>query len=544
MPKRKLLIWFAFVAVLFIIYRDCFRIDIPTDSYPLLFTFEKYGLVGLLHNFYDVGMAPFADTVIFLLYKVIGTNSTGWITCSLLLHANNAFLLYLLGEQLFGSFGVKKGELLSLLAALLFLTSPFQTEVLLWVPRILNYSIATSLFILALHFLVRYCTNANKKDLLYLHLCFILALFSFESPLIFPFVGMCCYAFLKTTSTRSISIKSFLLSVLLPQATILIGYFSLCKIWLGDWIVHYGASTHLQFSLPLIAENYIKYFAKFFLFYRYLPESRGEFLHSVLHFNIHDPLHISVMILFCGVALTGTFFLLYKKKKEELLAAVALLGMFMISLLPVINLETSFTGAVISDRYGYLPSASVYLFLPLAINMLLGKLGNYLSASLIAISIFCLSLTIPLWLEADDYCKRLVKNVEPLLNTDDKLYVLNMPDNYNWILNFRGGFHEYIFLKQGKDVHEQIEIVSGFFVETGKDSLRVTQRSKTEYLVETEGNRPKFLHAGSWGRSYQTGEYKVDYNEQQSSYLLTFSDTSYKPSLVYVAGDQWRKFKP
>lgn len=528
------------VSLAFIAFRDCFGIDIPTDSYPLLYTFQKYGAAGLLHNFYDVGMAPFADSVIFLLYKFFGTNNSCWIACSVLFHALNSFLLFLLGMSLLKGFNTANAELTAFLASLLFLLSPFQTEVLLWAPRMFNYQIATACFIAAFYFLSEYFFVRNNKHIYLSHLFFILAILAFESPLIFPGISLGFYAFYVVVFKNNFPIKLFFTSVLLPQVLIFVLYFCACRLWLGDWIVHYGAATHLSFPFAAVIGSYARYFAKFFLFWRYLPQARAEWLYS-LGIDIRNPLVAGTLLGGSALVLGIAFYRLLKKQKSGALLCLMLFFSFMVSLVPVINLDTSFVGAIISDRYGYLPSVLFYLFLVSSIHLMAGTAGRFVSAALIGLSFFLLSETIPRWTESDRYSKKLIRNFKPHLNSTGRIYVLNLPDNFNWILTFRSGFEEYFALKYAKDLHRKIIPVASFFMNADTDSVLVEQKSATEFVVSAADGTQRFLHDGTWGRSYETPDYQVTFSPDLASYTVKFTHSPDDSRMMYVAGAQWRE---
>jgi hypothetical protein len=541
---QKALVFFVFLVLAFVSYRNCFRVDIPTDSYLLMFYFQKYGIAGMLHNFYDVGLYPVADLFNFLLYKLFNVDNPGWIYCSLVLHALNSFFLFLLGLRIFGCFKIKRYFLLSLFCSLAFLVSPYQTEVILWAPREYNYLLATGFFILSIYFLFEYCLSPSGKNFWGLHVSFILAILSFEQSLVFPLVGICLFVFFRMLSPVTCSIKKFLLFVFIPEILLVVIYFCVCKIWLGSWILHYGASIHLLFSLPLIVTNYVKYFAKFFFFFRYLPPGRSNFLHTILHIDIANSISTYLLFFTAAIIFCFLFYRMYTKQKNNTLLCAILFISFCISLLPVINLDTSFVGAVISDRYGYLPSVLFYLFLILFINLLFGKLWKIVSVLFVMLSFVLLSETTPLWTEADNYCRRLVKNFEPYLETSKKIYILNMPDNLNWILNFRDGFREYLILKYHKEVPDDIESISGFFMSNPNDSVLVTRISETEFVVKTADNKKRLLYGGVWGKSYETKEYSVEFNDDCSTYTLKFKEPLVNTALIYVAGDKWREIIP
>lgn len=534
-----LLIFFVFVIISFFAYRNCFDIDIPTDSYLLMLSFQKLGSGGILNNFHDIGMAPVSNTIIFILYKIIGTNSCWWILVSVIFHALNSFFIFLLGSSLFRQFGIKKNLLLGFIAAVLFLISPYQTEVLLWNPRMLNYTLATGFYILSFYFLTNYFFSGKRNHNFLFHIFFLLAIFSFESPLFFPLAIGFIYIFYRFAFAGIISTKKFFVAVFFPQWLMIAGYFLACRFWLGAWIVHYGASTHLLFSIPLFVTNYVKYFAKFFLFYRYLPSGRGNLLHS-MHININNSVVAIILFIIALALLSSAVYYFFKKKRTEMFLCAMLFFTFCISLLPVINLDTTFVGGIISDRYGYLPSVAFYLLLVALVHLLFEKLEKIVFASLIILCFVLLSSTFPAWNDANKLTQGLVKNFEPYLNTNKKIYVLNLPDNKNWVLSFRGGFEEYYALKFQKNFNGNFNIIASFFETGNNDSVMVERKSENEFMVRSFDNGKRFLYSGLWAKSYSNDEYEVKFNEECSAYRLHFFSPPANSLLVYCAGDKWR----
>ncbi|TAL61888.1 MAG: hypothetical protein EPN85_03765 [Bacteroidetes bacterium] len=539
--QKSITFFFLFLTSL-LVYRNCYDIRIPTDSFSFLLIVKNYGVSGLLHNYYSIGLALVADTVFLLGYNLFGSSTIGWFLSAMFFHSLNALLILLISLRLFVSFSVPGNFTLALFAALLFLLSPYQTEVLLWTPRIINYVIAGTFILLSVYYMIKYSQNEKRTDLILFHVSFILATLSFETSLSFPAIPACYFILYRFIHRQSLKIKNILLNIVLPQAIILFMYFLTCKLWLGNWILHYGAKIHLDFSFSLAMGNTIKYLAKFFLLYRYLPASRHEFLHDILHTDISNNYTIWLFAV-ATISLTG--FLFYRSfsiNKQNATLLLFLFLAFLIMLIPVINLDTTFLGAVFSDRYGYLPSTFFYLFLSVFIYLLFKKAGGYVCAGLLIVNFVCLSATIPLWNEASDYSKRLIHNFIPHMS-EQNIYVLNMPDNYNWIMTYRNGFastSEFIYEKKLKHLNE----ISGFYMTSPGDSVKVTRNDSLSFLVESMPARKSFLSKGTWAKSYETDSYSVSFSENLSSFTITFKDKiPDNAAMFYVAGDQWRKVK-
>lgn len=537
---REIFVFLFLVLLGLFAYRNCLNVFIPTDSYPLLHNFSEYGIAGMKSNFYDIGLYPVSNGFTFFLYKIFGLHYTAWTVFSVFIHAVNSFLLFRFGRKATELFSLKNGFLLSLFAAVIFLVSPFQTEVVLWAPREYNYLLATGFFILYLTFILKYFNEKKVKNLFLLHIFSLLAILSFEQTLIFPFIALCFFVFYRVAFSDSFSVKKFLTHIFLPQWVFIAFYFLTCKLWLGEWILHYGASTHLSLSLPLFIGNYVRYFAKFFLFYRYLPASRHELLHDVLYLDIKN--NWVSAILFIAVAVIGCFLFIrfFRKEKKGITLLSFLFFGFLIALIPVINLDTSFVGAVISDRYGYFPALFFSTFLVIGSYILAKKIWLPITSGFVIISWICLAKTLPLWNEANDYSKRLIKNFASYVG-EKNILILNMPDNLNWILTYRSGFPHALDFIYG--VHPEITEIAGFYMTSAKDSVNVSVPEAGKILVESIPRKQSFIYGGVWAHSYETEHYSVEFNSDLSAYMLSFKGEKKTDGLkiLYVAGDTWRE---
>lgn len=540
-PEKAVTFISLFVISLFA-YRNAMDVQVPTDSFLFMHTLQTYGAEGLMNNFYDIGLTPVADSILFVLFKVFGTHTTGWFLAAIFFHSLNAFLIILVSFQLNEAFKLNCGRALAYAAGLLFLLSPFQTEVILWTPRIVNYSIAAAFILLAFHYMIKYSRDKKNVQLLLLHFFFICAILSFETALCFPAIPACYFVLLGFMKGSVIRVKFILSKILLPQAAILFFYFLTCKLWLGEWILHYGASAHLSFSPALVAGTLVKYMAKFLLFYRYLPDSRREFLHDILQTDITH--NMTVWVLLSVSILLGAFLFirLYRINKNGTFLLLLLFLSFLITLVPVINLDTTFVGAIFTDRYGYLPSAFFYLFLATASYILLKRIWGLISCGLLVICCLCLSATIPVWKEASDYSKRLMANYAPFVS-ERTVFILNMPDNCDWIMTYRNGFTQGASLAFGKQPRE-IKEIAGFSMTSISDSVTVTYDGLKTLRVESMPRKKSFLYNGRWGKSLESADHILTFDEDLSSYTLTFKNgMPADASILYVAGDQWRKVK-
>ncbi|MBK5284502.1 MAG: hypothetical protein JJE25_03800 [Bacteroidia bacterium] len=212
-------------------------------------------------------------------------------------------------------------------------------------------------------------------------------------------------------------------------------------------------------------------------------------------------------------------------------------------LLPVINLDTSFLGAVISDRYGYLPSSAFYILLAFVFYYFFSRNWKIVSFAWLCTSTVLLLQTFPLWKDAGEYCNRLANNFKPYMAANENIYILNMPDNLNWILTARSGFESCIYLNSNMNIKPPTKVIATYYMSDKADSVIVLPLSEKQFLVTDFNSKKKFLNDGIWASSYKTSDYKVDFDESSSSYKLTFVSPPFNPLFLYVSGDKWRKAK-
>ena len=161
---------------------------------------------------------------------------------------------------------------------------------------------------------------------------------------------------------------------------------------------------------------------------------------------------------------------------------------------------------------------------------------------LLVICCLCLSATIPVWQEASDYSKRLMTNYEPFIS-ERNVFVLNMPDNCNWILTYRNGFTQGASLAFGKTPRD-IKEIAGFSMTSVNDSVNVTYDGSKSIRVESMPRKKSFLYNGRWGKSQETADYSLTFDADLSAYTLIFkNDIPADACILYVAGDSWKKIK-
>ena len=536
MSKERIFIFLTFSAIGFIAYRNCFNILIPSDNYSQLYSFAK----GIILNIKDKNNSSpylFSFPALFVLYKILGVSSTYWITTSLIIHIVNTFLVYLVTEIIFKRSNSKNN--IPFFSALFVLISPYQTEAVIWSPsEIPTTLLVTGLTLLSLLSLLNYYESQKKILLLFSHLTFLLAVFSHESAFVLPVILTLLFLLHKKIFDTKFTKRHFIAHILLPQAGIIFLYLITSNLLFGEWLWH-GGSGDITVSFYKITGTFVKYMLKFFLFYRYLPVGSAD---GLLRNIFYHQMYVIIIFLLLFMAVLICFRFIIKKDKVNGEILFILFLCFIISLVPVLPLDSSFLKYIYPDRYGYLPSVFFYIFLVTTTIFIFKKIAVPI---LLGYTILCwilLAQTIPVWNSANNYCNQLIRNYKPFLKYDN-VYVLNMPSYYKGIAAFRCAFPEAIYFMYEESPIEKIHVISGCYQESIHDSLASIKMNGTK--IKVNGPRkttPHFSTNGGWAQSYETNEYALNFDTTKCSYTLSFkNEIPPNSAIIYTTNGSWKK---
>lgn len=537
MIKDRVFVPGLLTALAFFAYRSCFDIFIPGDNYSFLHMFESEGPGVILKNAQEGAPYFVAYPLLYLLYQLFGVNTACWMVTSVFLHAVNAFLVFLIARKLLTIVLAESSFAVSLLAALIFLLSPYQTEDVLWTAINIRWLFHAGVTLSGLLIFIHHIEKPDFKKIAAVHFLFLMGLFSHELTLVLPLAYVVLFLLYRKLSVSAPDTKGFFIQTLLPQAIFVFIYFLVCKLVSGHWLWHAGTVGDI-IQTNDYSKTLLKYFAKFFLFYRYVPFGQAdELLRSVAE-NKWLMLVSTLLLLATGVGLFRK--IIFRNEKEGYLLA-AFFACFIIFLLPVLPLDSSFLKYIYPDRYGYLPSAFFYAFLAFAAYLLLKKIALPVLTGYILVGWFFLGETIALWSASNKHCKELTLNYEPFLKNEN-VYVLSIPAYYKGVAAFRSAFKETIFMNYGSPAGP-IHVISGCYRETETDTLTSVEVIGQKVTVTgPQKTTPYFSTNGGWARSYETDEYEVIYDPSGCSYTLVFKHEIPSNSVfIYANNGTWKK---
>jgi len=536
MQKEKIRVLLSFTVLAFAAYSNCFDVFIPGDNYSIFYLFDEKGITGSIKN-----LGPYFVTLplIFCLYKFIGLAPYAWVGISVILHIINAYLAYRFTKAIIISFVKKPIPLLPFFSGLVFLISPYQTEAILWTPTDIFILISTGLCLGCSLMLLTYFEFSGKLSLRGFHILFLLAMFSYETSCIIPGISVFIYTLYYFNGKSSLQPVNFMLKILLPQIGIILSYLIVTKLLFGSWLWHSG-SFEISFSVFSLIKTGLKYLVKFFLFYRYIPlgEQKAFTKYIISNYYLGS-------LLFLVIISTFIYFFrrLLRTDKEMAYIIFALFACFIVSLLPVLILDSSFLSYIYPDRYGYLPSAFFYIFFVLVLFHLLKKFAIPFLIFYCVLCWFLLFQTTAVWRSVSSYCEQITQNYKPFLKKYDRVYILNVPTYYKGVAAYRSAFAETIYMKLDKSSINNIRVISGCYQESGSDTLiSVSKKGNTINVLGPQKENPYFSTGGGWARSFKTDEYSVEYDPTGCSYVLLFKHEIPKNSIfIYLSNSIWKK---
>ena len=511
--------------------------------------YDRDGWAGVPDSFGYPGLHPVLHLGNYTLYWLFGANSAAWYWIFAALHGLNAWQLCRLGLRL--PLGLSQGQMLfiSAGAALLFLLSPYAAEVVVW--RVcLHYLLALLFALLAMHATLDYLEGSSQRWWL-VHLYVLLALFTFEWSLVIPLLVLTLagvYIFSKNTNQPPSKLPDYRtgwqtanFKLILPMAALWAVYFLINKIRLGDWVGHYGADTHLNFSPAPMLANMLRYTLKQFAFLRHWEHGLKTQVAEGL--GQGWPLWLGAGLL---IAVFGAWLSFFRRSSARMRWAGAAFAWFFIALLPVSNLFFYYLQFSENDRYGYFASGFGWLGLLLLLSFL-PKIGRRLVVLvLVGLSLCLLNRINYYWAESERLCDSLVDDFR--WYDRDEVIILTSPDNYRGVFMFRiigqiNGFNEALELRRRRPFPGKMWEAAQYNITEPDNSFRV-ERDSAGLL-----HKLVFLQDGGnwwWRNGVGATDYALDrYDFRTGEWHAEVKLREKRPNtaIIFPSGGHWIEVK-
>lgn len=507
-----------------------------TDEIGWFETYNSYGWKGLLDAFGDKSLHFVYHLFGFTLWRLFKFNGSGWMLVFVILHAAVATAAFHLFRSIFSKIQAVKAGLISFTGAVLFLLSPYQTEVLVWYACV-HYLVCTLLVLLALQFFINFLEKGNGKSIVAFYVLFIVAVFTLEISFCVPFI-LAAFIVLFPLQHYAVQnkIKLCLLFVL-PSFAAVAGYFLLSKFLRGNFAGHYGADTHFNFSIPLLTANLFSYSAKVFALAQFWPHEKREALYNIFQNKAQIFAAVSALALVCLACR-------YRKLPVAFKAALFLLASFALALSPVLNLFFYFITNVEGDRFTYLASVFGAQLIAFSLITFLSYAGWIAAFVFIFFQLKFLSVNTESWKNNCVVRQSLLEKFEH--QNASHIFILNLPDNYRGTYMFRtflpdNSFAETYKLMYGRGFESRTTQVLSYNMNSIDDSVVVEKISDNELKV-TLAQWGNWWWAGGKGAvSYSTNNYSVAIDEWNHSYTIHFKAKIPGAVYLYQCGREWRK---
>jgi hypothetical protein len=376
---------------------------------------------------------PLSDLSIYADHLLWKNSAPGFHVSSLLIHIGTAFLVYLVSTEFFLLAGLPENtnKTTAAAAALFFLVYPFHNETVVWIVG-RGILLATAFSLVSMFFYLR--ARNRISYLLLSALFYFMALFGYESPLPLPLIILLIELLLKKNYRSWWMVTSLLLGALLLH--LLTRYCFLGSFSGKD--VYFRLNT----SLPELLLNVCR------LVYR-----------SVL-----PPMqHTAMAMLTLVVIITACLVFYFKTAKRVVFqrAVITTVLMYLAALLPLVTVGID-THDAEGGRFLYFPSVFfIWMIICFFQTACVTLSARKVALTLVYVYFGCfLAIGNRHWVHASGIIKRILNN-PAAVQTNGKLYIIDMPDNLNGAYIFRNGFRQ-AFEITGQPLKAQEVIVLSF----------------------------------------------------------------------------------
>lgn len=460
------------------------------DSVDWFNNFNTLQWSGFKVNFHDLAVRYFFDLVSLLVIKLFQKQHIFYFLLYTFLHSLAAWQWLTFLRLALKDLGSANNQFASYLAALLFLFSPYNTEVVVWRVGLI-YLLTLNLLLLLLHLVKFFLDSGKSKWMLVYLMVYVCALLTHEIAMFFPFVFA---VFVFKFYIQAQHPKAWKLSAcLLFPSFVLIGfYLVLNKVVLGKWIGHYGASTHLNFDVTLLLSTFNKYVAKFALLSQFWKHEHKMMLYRFLE---------KPVVCYTTLVVYGIIALYLLLRRSIKLNGLILAGFtFAILIAPVLNLYFVDWMPIHGDRLGYVASAFFYICWAYFLLYVFNEAGYFFIVILLILELVSLKSILASWKESEKLMTNLHYTFE--VEPDKEYCILAVADNFNGAYMYRclseSPFAATMKLKSGKDITRHCIEVLKFNMVSVNSGIVVEKLSNNHLkLYFTEG--------GCWWWRYGQG---------------------------------------
>lgn len=538
--NRNIVVFIIYWLIAYALYFKTAGAGFVTDEIGWLQNYKATGCQGITNAFGDRSLHFVYHLVGYFSWEIFAFNSQAWMMVFVTLHAVVAMQSFNIFKLLFQNEGVSYASANAFAGALLFLVSPYQTEVLVWYACI-HYLVSSLLILVSFRFLLSYLHNGKPTFIALYYVSFIVSLFTLEISFTLPLLLLVFFILWPSKIFRGSDRLELIKIFVLPSLMLLGVYFLLSKMLRGSAVGHYGAADHLNFSIPLLMANLSKYVSKIFFLSQFWAYEKRNWLYLFFEKKVFG------YFLFAGLLLIAFGYLIVQHKlKGKTRISFLLFAFFIIALLPILNLFFSSIVNIEGDRFTYFASIFATQFIGFTAIFIFRQFGWLLLIVYAFLSFKFLSINTDSWKNSLSIQTSLIEEFR--WSKAPKIFLLNIPDNFNGAYMFRSfepdnSFAETLALRRGLYTEDRTIEILEYNMTALTDSVTVEKVSNTDLKVT-------FAQWGNWwwkhGKgigNYSKPEFDVMIDEWSHSYTLHFNSKTRDAVYLYQCGGEWREVK-
>ncbi len=551
--KTNLQIYFFFLAITFAFYGITYKAGFTTDFMGWVQDYDSYSFNAIINSephkiksFYQ-----FTHLLMYAMTYLFRISGLPWFLLFSTLFALDAFFIFNIFNRLFREYKIENGFWISMIGVLFFMLSPYQAEVMVWRASF-HYLTGLAIILGIVQLALKYYDTGQQKYFNYAVGIFIVSVFSLEYFMFTPivvalFMGLkyvCNQIENKEKITDGIDIRSlfsiFNLPIILLGIVVVffISHYAITGLWLG----HRRDDNNISLISLYSLSTYAKYFFKELFFIRHLEEASKERFFSFFDKPFMQGIIFGLLIV---LFLRGIYF--FRKMQIKMRFIFLNFCLFSVLLVPVVSIYFYYLQYSENDRYGFFPSAFLFMGLSLALSFLPRKLFYMVSYAYLLFSSFLLIKTNRMWMKSE----RIFSAISNDFHWWDKdICILNAAGDYKGVHMFRywdevSGIIEAAEVFQHRKYTKHANEVVQFNMTAPTDGVNVKQIASDTLLITFNQWGNWWWKTGGGASNYETADYKVilDFNNCGRCYALVLKNKNPDRVYLYQDGDELKEFK-
>lgn len=535
--RYNIMLYLAYFAVTSILYYKTVHAHFLFDWNTGLMQYLQQGIQGLAHCFNDKSMHWVSHSLNILVFEIFGTNAYGWHFTLLAWHTLNAVLLTRLIHYLAEWHQLKESRSVAIMAALLWLISPYHTDAVVWGGAMLHLAVSSFMLAGMLGF-IQYLETGRSTYTYQTYIWYLLAMFTLENFLIFPVLLLVIYI-LHLRLQKSSTYKPVIKYYLLPFVCLNVIYLIANQLYMGEWVGHYGEDAHLNTDVSLLVPNLTKYLSKLLYFPLFFTYGIRDQWYALLH----KPKTVYVALTFYTVLFSILTFLFFETKKTTLQLAIGLFALCCVAMLPVISTYFAYSKEIEGDRYFYFLSLFFYSALAVVLSWLGKKTQLLMTLILIIVSIFFLYRNNSYWYESGNYANALMHDFK--WPTAKRVYILLSPDSYCGAYCLRnkpeGTLTEMLYVQRGLDMNGKMIEAYQWNAMSPHDSASCTVIDSNTLEIKLHSNGGWLWYKSFGATNTENDFFKTTLNEWYPQYTIQFKQKQKGDVYIFANNKKWQQ---